>query len=53
MGAVVVLAIMGVVFLIVGVVCVVRKRRQHTVNKPATFGEWFVLVTMVTVDQPC
>ena len=52
-GAVVVLAVIGVIFLIVvGAVCGVRKRRQHTVNKPAhgTFGEWFVLVTMATVD---
>ena len=53
MGAVVVLAIMGVVFLIVvGAVCSVRKRRQSTVNKPThnTFGEWFVIVIMVTKD---
>ena len=42
MGAVVVLAVIGVIFLIVvGAVCGVRKRRQNTVNKPAhgTFGE--------------
>ena len=53
MGAVVVLAIMGVVFLIVvGAVCSVRKRRKGTVNKPThnTFGEWFVIVIMVTKD---
>ena len=35
-GAVVVLAIMGVVFLIVGVVCVVR-RKKYTVNKPVLY----------------
>ena len=51
MGAVVVLAIIGVIFLIVvGAVCGVRKRRQSTVNKPAHEGEWFVLVAMVTKD---
>ena len=52
MGGVVVLTVIGVIFLIVvGAVCGVRKRRQHTVNKPAhgTFGEWFVLVTMTYV----
>ena len=51
MGAVVVLAVIGVVFLIVvGAVCSVRKRRQSTVNKPAhnTFGEWFIIVIIVT-----
>ena len=35
-GAVVVLTIIGVIFLIVGVVCVVR-RKKYTVNKPALY----------------
>ena len=35
-GAVVVLAVIGVVFLVVGVVCVVR-RKKYTVNKPTLY----------------
>ena len=50
-GAVFVLAVIGVIFLIVvGAACGVRKRRQSTVNKPAHGGEWFVIVIMVTID---